>query len=290
MANVKEKNTKKTTTRKTKPVKKEKTTKKKTTRVKKTKEVKANLSDVRTELVEYIDLKVENSVKKEIENNYKKTIRRKNRNIIIKNIIIIFLLLLIAYLLFVVYKKNHEYYKPATEIEVLSREEMNNNSLIDTNEELISEDELSKNINEYGHLVYDILVNEDSVYLEDFYDGKITSDIRNYISFSHLNFDEINDDGYGYVLSDSLPTIHNLLFNANYEEGDFNYLDNNVRFIDKIDAYITDDKLIDISSNINKVITDVNVKDDVVEITTVEGLIDDGRLCNIITKDVIDLY
>ena len=158
------------------------------------------------------------------------------------------------------------------------------------NKEETKENILTSLVDEYGYLIDDYNINEDSEYIESFYKGNLPSELRNYISLNQISFDETTDGDYDIIDSENIKEIHNKLFDEKYSDKDFVFNGNKLRFIEQMKSYITDSKLKKFSSKIKKEILDVQVKDDEVYITTVEGLIEDNKICNIVTKDVIDEY
>ena len=249
-----------------------------------------NLDEIKEELTDYIDGKIKKGFKEEVENINRRVIKDKNRTIFFKNIIIIILILIIGFLGYLLYRNNY-FDNILNKNEIEEKEENNNqektiNNEVNNKEEKEKEEE-SKKIKEelkkkYSSLLDNFIISEDSIYLNDYYNGKLSSEIKNYLSLNRLNFNDIDrEDDYNLFSEEELKDEFNKLFNDEYLSVSFDYNGNKIRFIDRIKTFITSSLLENKKSNIKKEIISINEEDNMVIINTVEGIIIDNKLYDI---------
>ena len=273
MANKKEENTK---------------TKKSVKEVKKVNEdISIDLTDIKNDLTEYMQEKIDKEVSKSVEKSTKKLIRYKNSIILKKNIIIVILLLIIAFLGFSLYK--------ASDISINISSNKNKTVKAEKKEktkteEKTKEDEFEEKKEKYEHLIDDIYVNDESVYIKDFYKGNLTEEVKEYIALNNIPEDKITyEDESTYIDADALKESYDNFFEDEFSPKSFEY--NNVKFhyLNSKSLFIGNGKLEKKKGNIKKEIITIE-EDDEMKITTVEGKILDKKLYNIVSQDEIKNY
>jgi hypothetical protein len=166
------------------------------------------------------------------------------------------------------------------QVKVTKTKEENTNT-----EEEPTLDELKE---EYSYLLDNIYINENSSYLSDYYNGNLTSELKNYLTLNFLDIDSFpQEDNYQIIDKESFTNEYQKHFNDKYQNKTFNYNGNLIRYINKLDSYLSDDIINKNSTNIIREITDIKVSDDKVLLTTTEALSYDNKLYNIITNEEI---
>lgn len=235
------------------------------------------------EINDYIDEQVKKYFSYEIDKTNKKLIRYKNRKLFWKDITILILIAIIIYLLYTLYTLN--YFdkfiniggKVKTEEKVVSKKE---------EKKKLSLDELKE---KYSSYLDNIRISESSSYLESFYEGKLTDELKLYLVLNNINFDKISkENDYNIIDEELIKKEYNKLFDSEYKGVSFYYNDIEVRYISKMKSYITDDILEKDISNIKREITDIKLNGDEVVITTIEGIIKDNTLYDKDNNEVDD--
>lgn len=248
---------------------------------KKKEEEKIDLSGVKSELKDYVDVSIKKSIKEELEKSNKRLVREKNKKILVRNIIIIILLAIIGFLLFVMYKD--KYFN-----RLLGCNDNCNKSNETINNDTPKEASLDDLINEFAYMLDNISIHEDSGYINDYYNGKLTDEIKNYIAFNNIDINKLETENeYNIFDSALLKNEYNKLFDTSFTAVNFNYLENKVRYLNKMDYFITDSVIEKKQSNIKREIVDIEVDGDRTKFTCVEGLIKDGKLYNVLDKKEI---
>ena len=251
---------------------------------------KIDLSKINKDVKEYVDLLVKKDLTNEVEKANKRLLREKNRKIFFKNIIIIILIVVIGFLVYLLYKAHYfdKYFVNEDAPQVI----------VDKKEEEVEKDTKINHVptfeeleSEYGDLIKDIYINENSKYTKDYYSGVLSNEIKNYIALNKLSFDKLSvEEDYNVIDSSDIETEYKKLFNDKFNKATFDYNGNKLRYVTKLDSYMTDSILTKTKSNIKREIIDIEVDDDIVTITTVEGLVKDGKLYNILTNEVVKNY
>lgn len=253
--------------------------------VKKSNKETIDIESLKEELTEYIDKSIKKEFISELEKSYKRTIREKNKKIIIKNMFITGLLFIIVCLVFIMNKNNYfdKFFiedNNTKQVKVTKTKEEKTNT-----EEEPTLDELKE---EYSYLLDNIYINENSSYLSDYYNGNLTSELKNYLTLNFLDIDSFpQEDNYQIIDKESFTNEYQKHFNDKYQNKTFNYNGNLIRYINKLDSYLSDDIINKNSTNIIREITDIKLSDNKVIITTTEALSYDNKLYNIITNEEI---
>ena len=254
------------------------------------------------EIKDYVDEQVKNTFFEELEKTNKKLIREKNKKIIWRNIVIILLLLIIGFLLFIMHRYNYfdKFFNKTTPIEEKQNKEENKEDKKDDKENKKDEnkeekkeekpkeptlDELKK---EYSNLLDNYYVTDSSIYLSDYYDGKLTNDMMKYMTINSFNFETFDkEEDYNIIKEATFQTMFEKLFNEKYISGTFNYDENKLRYVKPMESYMSESVLIREENNIVREIKDIKVVNDKIQIMTVEGVVKDNKLYNVITNDEV---
>lgn len=258
-----------------------------------------DILEIKNDLVKYIDSEVDKRIDstfnqkirkeflEEIDNSNRRLIREKNKRNICKNIIIIILILIIFYLVYLLYKDNYfdKYF-------IKEGNKVVENDKNKTNEETTDKKETLEELKtKYSELLDNIVIYEESNYLEDYYNGSLTEDLKKYLALNLMNFDELEvEEDYNIIEDKTLEIAYKKIFEDNYSSSNFDYNGTKIRYLNKIDSYITDNILKRLENNIAREIVEINLNNNKVEITTVEGLIKESKLYNILTKNEINEY
>lgn len=247
-----------------------------------------DIETIKSELDDYIDIQIRKKVEEELEKTNKRIWREKNRKLFFKNVIIIILTLIIIYLLFILYKGR--YFD-----KYLGSEPNNINEIVNNNtktEEIVKkEPTLDELIDIYGGLLKNIVINDKSIYLGDFYKGNINSGFKNYIALNHMDFSILPiEEDYNIINEKVLKEAYEKIFNGTFENESFDYDGVNIKYLSNFNSYLSEKKLEKNTTSINREIIEIKVDNKRVTITTVEGLIKEGKLYNILTNEEVEGY
>ena len=260
-----------------------------------------NLDGIKNELTEYVDQKiqkiVDDKVKKEIVSEIdkanKRVIREKNRKIFYKNIIIIILLAVCVGLTYLLYDNGYfdKYFNKGKET-VEKKSSSKKSTSKDSKKDEKKEPTLDELKDKYGYLINNIYIYENSDYLNEYYDGNLTTELKNYLALNLVDTSKLQEeDDYNILDTDTLKDKYKELFSNDYESKTFKYNGNTIRYITKMDSYITEEKINKSSSNIKREITNIEVvSDKEIKITTIEGKVNDNKVYNIISNDELGDY
>lgn len=246
-----------------------------------------NIEEIKKEIVEY----AENSVNSKIEDLVKRTDRRiisfKNKSIFKRNIIILILLCLSGFLTYLLY--NEGYFD-----KFFNHKEFNSESAIQEDAELgeietIEDEEtkLDKLKKEYSYLLDNINISEENPYLIDLYNGKLNNKMKLSIAIANIDKEKIVQDEDVYTVSEEdLKLEYAKLFNIDkYKATSFLLNDIDIKYLKSGNMYLFYEP-IDFISHIKREIIGINVKDNIVRIIAVEGVVIDNILYNS-TNEVI---
>ena len=248
-------------------------------------ELKDNLT---RELNDYIDRKITLAVSKEIEKTNKKIIRAKTRKIIFRDIIIILLLALCIYFAYLL-KNAHYFDKYFIDDNNKQTEEITpKTDIINPTNEKPKEPTLDELTKEYGSLLNNLYLNEKSEYIKNLYTYEFTPEVKQYFTMNYIISDGlIIDDNYNVIENAKFKTAYETIFNDAYVPTSFEYNDNNIRYISKLESYITDKLVTENKTNIIKEIIDIKVTDYEIIITTIEGILINNKVYEIINDKEI---
>lgn len=243
-----------------------------------------DIRKLKDELCDYVDKQVKKSINDRIDNANKRLIREKNKKVLTRDIIIIILIGIITFLVYTLYTEDYftKFFIKDSEVE----KTINNNK--NKEEKEVTLDDLK---DEYGYLLDEININEESKYVDDFYSAKLTDELKNYITLNTIDFDKISsDDGYSIIDEKIFKEKYNKIFSDKYTSVNFDYDGNEIKYIDKLSSYISNVTLEKKDSNIKREIVDISINNDEIEITTIEGLIKDDSIYNVLSDEEIDEY
>lgn len=252
-----------------------------------------DVETIRKELKDYVDERVNQTFIDELDKSNKKLIREKNKKILWKNVVIVLLLLIIGFLVYLLYTNNYfdKVFNKENPIEEKeNKENKEKETPKDKKEEVKepSQEELKKT---YAKLLDNYYVTDNSTYLVDFYDGKLTSDMMKYMTLNTFDFSTFTrEEDYNIIKESTFKTMYEKLFNDDYMSSSFDYDDNKVRYVKQMDAYMTSTILVREESNIKREIKNIKVDAGEVIITTIEGIVKDGKLYNVITEKEIEEF
>ncbi len=250
---------------------------------------KVDLSSIKEELKDYVDLEIKKNFKGEIDRANRKLINEKNKKIYSRDIVIVLLLLLIVFL---IYLLNSVGYFNRLFVDNNTNNNNTNTNIIDNTkpkEEVVVGPTLDELKNRYAYLLDNIVINEESSYKVDYYNGNLNDEMKRYIALNNMNFDTILYEDYSIIDENIFKEAYDKLFDG-YTSGSFNYNVNKIRYIEKLKSYITNSILTKEESNIKRDIIDIKVDNNKVYITTIEGVVKDNKLFNVITLDEVKTY
>lgn len=258
-------------------------------------QVQLTLSDVNNkEIYDYLKDKIDKEVKLQVQNEVqkevKKIIRSKNRTIIKRDIVILILLVCCFFLGYNLYKISD------IRIDITKTDKGNKISEVKNKEdnenkgeqEVKKEDTLEDKITKYGNLLDDIYIGEDSDYLEDFYKGNMTDEVKLYLALNHLDSEKfIVEDETTYVNLDDLKNSFEDIIDGDFNPKSFKWGADSFKYLSSKELFLFDGKFKKEKSNIQREIIDITDDDDLM-ITTTEGIIKDSKLYNVSGKEVKD--
>ena len=256
------------------------------------KEVKVDLEGIKKELTDYVDEKIRAELVDNIEKANKKVIREKNIKIISRDLLILILLGICGFLVYTLYNINY------FDVDInKNNKNIDSNSLIEEKEEnkekeeVVVEPTLDELKVKYAHLLDNYSISDESAYLEDFYNGKLTSEIKNCFTMDAIDLNSLTvQDDYNVINEYSFADKYKELFNSEYENKNFDYNGNGIRYISILNSYLSTKVLEHSDTFIKREIVNIVVNDDTIDITTVEGMVIDGKLYNPLTKEEVEGY
>ena len=243
---------------------------------------------IRNELKDYVEERVNQTFIDELDKTNKKLIREKNKKIVWKNIAIVILLLIIGFLIYLLYSNNYFDKLFNKDNQIVEKEKKEEDKTISDEKKEPTQEELKK---EYAKLLDNYYVTDNSIYLVGYYDGKLTNDMMKYMTLNTFDFSTFTrEEDYNIIKESTFKTMFERLFNEDYVSSSFDYDDNKIRYVKQMDAYMTSALLVREESNIKREIKNIKLDGSDVIITTIEGLIKDNKLYNIITGKEIEDY
>ena len=135
------------------------------------------------------------------------------------------------------------------------------------------------------------LISDSSNYLDEYYNGNLTTELKNSLALNLVDFDKLEEDDDSNIIgSNILEEEYKKIFNDKYENKSFKYNDNKLKYVSKLDSYITDSILEKNDTNIKREITNIEVDKKIVKITTIEGKVIDNKVFNIFSDDSLGDY
>ena len=245
-----------------------------------------NIDEIKKEVVDYAFNSVDNKIEELVRKTDKRIINIKNRSIFKRNIVIIILLCLSLFLTYLLYNEGYfdKYFNHSNQV----TEEMPQQSF-PVEPEDDEETKLDKLKKKYSYLLNNINISEDSPYLVDLYNGKLTNKMKLSIAIANVEKEKIEQDEDVYTIKEEdLKEEYAKLFNIDkYKATSFelNYID--IKYLKSGNMYLFYEPL-DFVSHIKREIMEIKEKNNEIKITVSEGYIIDNILYNVTTKDVIN--
>lgn len=245
-------------------------------------------------LNDYMKHRIDKGVSESIEKANKKIIRYKNGIIIKRDIVIVILLVVCFFLGYNLYNVSNIKIDIYRERKTAEGKNSQKKNVRNTEEETESNNEEDNDLKEkkekYSALVNKYVLKDDSIYIKDFYDGKLSDEMKLYIAFNGLESDKIDlDEDTTSVDNQNLKEEFEKLFDSEYKAKSFKYNNLNFKYLSSKEIYIADGKLSKKKSLIEKEIFGIKEDDNLV-VTTVEGKLEDGKLYNILSNSEISNY
>ena len=248
-----------------------------------------DLSQIKEELTKYVDEKISSEFIKEIDKTNKKLVKEKSKKVFARDILIVLLLCLSGFLSYELYKTGYfNKFMIKVDSGKSEKEENINNKTEEPKKEEISLEDLIK---KYGSYLNNIVISENSDYLNDFYEGNLTTELKNYIAFNLINLEDLEkEEDYNIIPDELVAENYKNIFEDKYVNKSFKYNGETIKYISSLKSYITDKILDSEETNIKREIIHIETKDNKVVITTVEGIVKNKKLYNIINKEEIKEY
>ncbi|MBR1416648.1 MAG: hypothetical protein IJ572_02395 [Bacilli bacterium] len=249
-----------------------------------------DIKKLKKELTTYIDNQIFDKFNFELDKVNKKIIREKSRKILLRDLIIILLVALCLYLVYLLYDNRFfdKFFIKNTELKEVIKEEKKE-------EQATSSEEVKPTLSElkekYASLLDNIYINEKSEYLNDYYKGNLTNELKLYFVLNSINIDNIiKENEYSIIEENLLNDAYSSLYIDKYNAASFKYNGNQVKYISLLKSYISEKVITKNKTNIQREIYNIQVTDDEIIIKTYEGLVKDNKLYNILDNSNIENY
>lgn len=250
-----------------------------------------DLKEIKMEILDYAKEGIDGRINELVKEADKKIIKEKNRAIIKRDIIIVILLALTVYLLYIVYSTGafDKYFNHTNPI--VTKENIEEDNIPTEEQPEIEEESLDKLKEQYSYLIDNIKLDAASEYLDDFYKGNLTEELKMSLAISNIDAKEVTyEENIAIIKSEMLKTEYDKLFYSNdFENKTFNYNGRNVKYLKSTDFYMIEINNENEIKPITKEIIDID-KNDTLEITTIEGLVDNKKVYNPITNKELGEY
>lgn len=238
---------------------------------------------------EYIKESVDSEVKKAMEASTKKLVHHKNIVILKRDILIVILLLFYVLLCYNLYSTNYfaRFFKNNNTQESSESKKESESQSVESIES-VSKEEL---IDKYGHLLDNIKLDAQSAYVENFYSDKFDNKLKLYLAANTLDESDVScEDDSCVIEEDDLKDKFSELFKDNFMPESFDYNGFNCRYLKSNNIFIYTKKDVNQDNKIVRVIDDVKVNDDNIEISTIEGIVKKDKLYNVATDKEVTNY
>ena len=253
-----------------------------------------NIKDYKAEIDKYVKERVEIESASQSVKLLKKQLKSKKVSSGIKSFIILCLLACIGYGAYYLYKdgyfdenKNEKCNCPVNNCKSTTTEKVDP---VDPSKDK-KETKLTDLVKEYGYLLDNIKFDANSNYTRDFYNGNLTDELKEYLAFKLVDEELIeSDEDSSYFELDSLSVAYAKLYSEKLSPVTFKYNNAVYKYLSSKEMFVANTKANDVKE-ITKEIIDIEVDDDKVIITTVEGYINpNNKLYNILSNKEIGSY
>lgn len=260
------------------------------TEIKEEKVDNIDLTSVKEELTDCVKKEVKNTFNDEVKKVYNKLLRDKTRKIIFRDIVIVLLLFAIGYLVYSLNKLDYfDKYFVNDDNKVVDKVADKDSDLgNEEKKEEVTGPSLEDLKKEYSYLLLNIRINENSNYVSDFYSGNLSNELKNYLALNIIDTkDLVVDEDCNIIDKDVFQKAYSKIFTGDFSMTSFDFNGNKVKYIGKLESFITSSIIINQSSNIQREIIDIEVNDKDIVITTIEGIVNNNKLYNVITGEEI---
>ena len=250
-----------------------------------------DIEGIKTELTEYMKGQIDYQIKQEIDKTNKKILKVKNRQIFSRNIVILLLIAAIGYLGFRLYENGYfnKYYQGEKKETIVETKEDSSKKEEPTPKE-DSKPTLEDLKKEYASLLNPIILSGNSNYLEEYYKGNLTEELKLSIALANVKQSDIETEvDMSFVEENLIKEAYERIFDTKYEGKSFVYNAESMKYSAARKMYIADGELNIVSNTIQKEIINIEEGEDII-ITTVEGYISEGKLYNKKTNERIENY
>lgn len=265
---------------------------------------KVDVNAIKNEVTSYVNNQIDLKVQKSLDDKFYKEVmvevRRANKRVIRhKNLLIFFsflfnllFLVIIGLLIGILYKNNYfdSYIDKLTKN--IKKNEVVEKPETKKKEEVIEvvEPTLDELKEKYGMYLDSYSLSSSSIYVEDFYQGKLTDELLNYFALSSVNFEKLEvEEDYNTFGFDTLEKSCSLLFDTSCAKKNFDYNGNKIRYFQKLDSFVTNSLLEkEEKPSITREIIDIKENKDDIVITTLEGVVSDGILYSVQPNKIVD--
>ena len=253
-----------------------------------------NIKDYKEQIDKYVKERVEIESASQSVKLLKKQLKSKKISSGIKSFIILCLLACIGYGAYYLYKdgyfdenKNEKCNCP-----------VNNCKNITPDKDVKPDDSKDKNevklsdlVKEYGYLLENIKFDANSNYTRNFYNGNLTDELKEYLAFKLIDEEAIeSDEDSSYFELENLSIAYSKLFSEKLSPLSFKYNNAVYKYLSSKEMFVANTKANDVKE-VTKEIINIEVLDDKVIITTVEGYINqNNKLYNILSNKEIGSY
>lgn len=259
--------------------------------VKKMEEDKFNLNEIKEELTDHMKSKIDREVSLAVERATKKLIKHKNLIIIKRDITIIVLLIICLFLGYNLYNLSNINIDVTKKVRNTNNASENSTNKSEENKEEENKDDLKSLTEKYGYLVSGIYVSEESDYLGSYYKGELSDELKLYISLNNVSDDKIiSEDDSVYLDEEDIKASYNSLFSDDVKMKSFKYGNLSFHYLSSKSLFIADGKFKKQDSGISKQIIDIVDDENKLKITTIEGLVKDNKLYNIVSNEEVKKY
>ena len=252
-----------------------------------------NINDYKEDIDKYVKERVEKESSSTLIKFYKKKLRNKSIMIFIEFVLI--LILLGGGVVGFYYLYNDGYFNKYGSIikkseKPVNNEPINNNNNNNTNNKQDENDKLESLVRKYSYLLDNVIIDTKTDYLTEFFSGNLTNELKEYLAFQLINKTYITSDGSSsYFDAEILKRAYKELFGENIEFTNFKVNGAHYKYLKNKDLFISTT----LSTNGNKIereITNIEEKGNLVTITTTEGYIKNNKLYNILSNKEIKDY
>lgn len=250
-------------------------------------EIDIDVSEIKNDLTEYMKNKIDKEVSIAVDKSSKRLIRYKNSIILRKNIVIIILLIICVFLGYNLYRISNINIDITTDTKE-KKEVLKEKKVVKEEKDINAEFENNKK--QYGHLIDDIFINDESPYIKDFYKGNLSDEVKLYLALNSIDEEKvISEDGTVYLEEDDLKKSYDNFFTSDFAPKSFEYNGLKFHFLSSKSLFVADGEFEKVKKDVSKEIIDINTSKNIV-ITTVEGIIKDDKLYNIISGEEVKNY